>query len=131
MSRSANILQRLGVLLVADAVAFVAIMLYFAFGGMFESREHLYLPILIIFFIPLVAGFVLAIYHLQFVQQNDATKAKWWPRFLWSGPFAAGWYLSRLDGEFQPFGKTCREIRVIVNRNRRHPTRIPTTAAIA
>src|SRR5262245_46650884 len=88
---NADILRRVGVILFLDAAAFSVVMAYVALGGMFADRERLYMPILIAFFIPLIAGFVLAAYQLQFIQKDAAIKAKWWPRFLWSGPFASGW----------------------------------------
>lgn len=94
---SLKLLRRLGVVLLWDAYAFVAVLAYLAVGGMFGYRERLYIPILFACVIPLLAGFLIAVYHLSMSGKDAETRAKWWPRFLWAGPFAAGWYLSGLS----------------------------------
>jgi len=61
-----------------------------------EYRERLYVPVLLGCVVPLFLGFVVAIVHLM-LRKDLHDKNKWWSRFLWSGPFAAGWYLSRVE----------------------------------
>jgi hypothetical protein len=92
---SVKVLRRLGIVLLWDAWGLVALLVLVGLGA-FEYRERLFIPVMVVCVIPLVAGYIIAIYHLSVRQKDPETRAKWWTRFLWAGPFAAGWYLSKL-----------------------------------
>lgn len=79
----------------AASGTFVVIVLVLATGQMFRERESAS-PILMACFAIMVVGLLIAAFHLIRSDTPARQKMLWLALFAVLGPFAAGWYLSRV-----------------------------------
>ena len=91
----------MGIVLLCDAALFVLLLLVLIVGR-FSNTEWLYCPIMFICIVPLNLGWIISAFHLFTSPADESYKRQWWARLLFSGPFAAGWYLSSLNDRRLP-----------------------------